>query len=434
MIFGILAMMAFNLVDTFFIGRLGTIQLAAISFTFPVIMIVSSLAMGLGVGASAVISRAIGQGDHDKVVRLTTDSLFLALVIVIVFITAGLILLEPIFRLIGVTADIMPYVKQYMNIWLPGMIFLVIPMVGNNAIRATGDTLTPSLIMIFAVTINAVLDPLLIFGIGFFPRLGLAGAAIATVTARALTMVLSLYILYHREKMIALCIPKITSLIASWKQILFIGIPAAATNMITPVAMGIITRIIAQFGAPAVAGAGVATRVEAFGHIVIMALYTALGPFVGQNWGANKFGRVQKAVRLSQRFGLLWGLGLTTLLMVFGNSIAALFNNDPKFIRVATDYFRILPVGYPLGSVLIISTGVLNVLHKPYHSAFLTVMRTLLLFVPLAYIGSKVIGIEGIFIAGAAAHIISGSAAYFWLKRIMNIESRKQGTNTGITI
>ena len=206
--------------------------------------------------------------------------------------------------------------------------------------------------------------------------------------------------------------------------------PAAATNMITPLAMGIITRIIAQYGASAVAGAGVATRVEAFGHTLIAALYTALSPFVGQNWGAGKFDRVQKAVKMSQRFGLFWGTGLLAVLMLFGKTIAVLFNNDPEVVRVATVYFQILPFGYPLGSVLMISTGVLNVLHRPYHSTFLIVLRTLLLFVPLAYIGSRMIGIQGIFIAGATAHIIAGTAAYFWLKKIMKIESHIQKKET----
>jgi putative MATE family efflux protein len=180
MIFGILGMVAFNLVDTFFIGQLGTNELAAISFTFPVVFVIGSLAMGLGMGASAVISRAIGEGDPTRVQRFTTDSLILSVLVVVVFIVIGLLTIDQVFALLGATPQVMPLIKQYMLIWYPSMIFVVIPMVGNNAIRATGDTKTPSVIMLVAVAVNIILDPLLIFGIGPFPALALAGAALAT--------------------------------------------------------------------------------------------------------------------------------------------------------------------------------------------------------------------------------------------------------------
>lgn len=169
MVIGILGMVTFNLADTFFVGRLGTLELAALSFTFPVVMVVSSLALGLGIGTSSVVSRAIGEGDEAKVKRLTTDSIILSFLVVGVFVVVGRLTIEPVFRMLGATPDILPLVKQYMQIWYPGMIFVVVPMVGNSAIRATGDTKTPSAIMLIAVTVNFIFDPLFIFGIGPFP-------------------------------------------------------------------------------------------------------------------------------------------------------------------------------------------------------------------------------------------------------------------------
>ena len=118
MLFGIFTLVAFNLIDTFYIGQLGTRELAAISFTFPVVMIISSLARGLGVGASAVISRAIGEGDRHKVQRLSTDSLLLALLIVAAFSVGGLLTIKPIFRSLGATPEVMPLIEQYMSLWL----------------------------------------------------------------------------------------------------------------------------------------------------------------------------------------------------------------------------------------------------------------------------------------------------------------------------
>lgn len=171
MIAGMLGIVAFNLVDTFFVGQLGSKELAALSFTFPVVLVINSLAMGIGIGASAVVSRAIGRGDHHEVQRLTTDSLFLALVLVAFFVSFGVLTIEPLFTLLGAGPDIVVLIREYMVIWYIGVLFVNIPMVGNNAIRATGDTKTPSAVMLTAAVVNIALDPVLIFGLGPAPAL-----------------------------------------------------------------------------------------------------------------------------------------------------------------------------------------------------------------------------------------------------------------------
>jgi putative MATE family efflux protein len=424
MIVGIVAMMAFNLVDTYFVGHLGTDELAAMSFTFPVIMIIASVALGLGIGASAVISRAIGEGDQNQVKRLTTDSLLLAVSFVTLIVITGLITITPLFTLLGATPKIMPLIKQYMLIWYPGMIFVVVPMVGNNAIRATGDTKTPSLIMLLAVAVNGILDPLLIFGYGPFPRLELAGAAIATVIARTVTLTVSIRILYHREKMLTFKIPSITEIIKSWKRILYIALPTAGTNIIIPISVGVITRIIADYGPEAVAGFGVASRIETFVLTIIMALYSVLGPFIGQNWGAGKKERVRVSVVYSQRFAMLWGAAMFILLAVTGKSIASLFNKNPQVVTVAGTYLLIVPIAYGLHGVLRLSTAVLNVLNRPFHSALLILTQAIILYIPLALIGSHIWNLKGIFSASVLSFIITGLAAYLWLKKILAIEER----------
>ena len=163
MVLGTLGMVIFNLSDTFFVGQLGTNQLAALTFTFPVVLVVGSLAMGLGIGASAVISHAIGEGNYNKVKRLTSDSLTLSLIFVGFFALVGLFTINPLFRLLGASGEILTYISQYMTIWYLGVVFVVIPMVGNNAIRASGDTKTPGLIMVFASFINIVFKGSLFF-------------------------------------------------------------------------------------------------------------------------------------------------------------------------------------------------------------------------------------------------------------------------------
>ena len=419
MMLGMLGMVAFNLIDTYFIGQLGTQQLAAMSFTFPVVMTIASLAQGLGVGASAVISRVIGQGNKGEVRRLTTHALLLSVLLVAMFAILGLFSIDAIFRFLGASPEVLPLVREYMVIWFLGVVVVVVPMVGNSAIRATGDTKTPSIIMLVAVILNMILDPLLIFGLGPIPRMELAGAALASVLARAVTLVFSIWVLYAREEMITFAVPKFRELLNSWKQILFIGLPTAATNMMVPLSAGLITRLIAGYGSSAVAAFGVATRIESFGLLVVMALTVVLSPFVGQNWGAQKYDRAETGIRSSQRFAMGWGLAIVVVLGLTSGFLASLLNDNPDVIATVQLYFWIVPLSYGLYGVLKVATVVLSVLRKPLQSAVLTLAQTFAIYLPLAYLGSDIFGLPGIFGALAISYLLAGAAAYFWLKRAL---------------
>lgn len=425
MIFGIVGIVAFNLVDTFFVGKLGTDELAALSFTFPVVLIINSLAHGLGIGVSAVISRAIGEGDHHKVQRLTTDSLVLSVLLVAIFAVIGQLTIDPIFRLLGATPDILPLIKQYMRIWYFGMIFVVVPMVGNNAIRATGDTKTPATIMIIAVVCNFVLDPLLIFGIGPFPRLELPGAAIATVISRGITFLVAFYILYFRDNMLTFVLPKIKDIITSWKRILYIGLPNAATRMVIPLAIGVITRIVASYGREAVAAYGVSSRIEFFALTVIMALRSVIAPFVGQNWGAGRYDRLNLGIKLSERFSVGWGLLMYIILFAVARPTASLFTKNPDVISVIVLYLRIVPIGFGLQGILLLSTAAMNVLNKPLHAAALAIIQMFVLYMPLAFTGSNLIGLPGVFSALGFVYCAAGIASHFLLRKIINEEENR---------
>ncbi|MCP5108536.1 MAG: MATE family efflux transporter [bacterium] len=425
MVIGIMAMMAFNLVDTFFVGQLGTIQLAAMSFTFPVVFVIGSIALGLGVGASAVISRAIGEGDNHKVRRITTDALMLSLVIVISFVFAGLLTIEPLFRLLGASPEILPFIKEYMTIWYPGVAFVIIPMVGNSAIRATGDTKTPAMIMMVVVVVNLALDPLLIFGIGPFPRWELQGAAVATVFARAAALVVSLWVLNRREKMLTFVPPTFKEVLSSWKKVLYIGLPAAGTNLIIPVSLGVITRLVATYGTEAVAALGVAVRLEGFSLTVIMALSSVLTPFVGQNWGAKLYHRAALAVKYSRRFAMAWGGGIFILFLFFARPIAGLFNDNPMVISTIATYIWMVAGSYGFLGTLMLTGSTFNGLNKPMPAAALSLLRMAVLYIPLAFLGSYLWQLKGIFGAATVANITTGIAAFYWLNNTIKTHRSK---------
>lgn len=418
MMIGIGGMMAFNLLDTYFVGQLGKDELAAISFTFPVVMVIHGLALGLGVGTSSVISHAIGEKDFEKVRCLTTDALILAFSIVTLITLIGILSVRKLFIMLGAQPELIGFIQDYMSIWYLGMPFVVIPMVGNSAIRATGDTKTPSFIMLAAIFINVILDPILIFGLGPFPRLGIQGAALATVFARSTTFILSLYILYRREKMLAFaCIP-FNRMIASWKKILFIGIPASATNLILPLSMGVVTRLIASYGKSAVAAFGVSTRIELLVMAVIMAVASVLIPFIGQNRGAQKSDRIMKGVNFSKNFSLAWGGILFTAFLLFARPLAAIFNADPDIIDLVHFYLITVSFSYgTLGMIMICSSG-FNALNKPFRSTAINILRMLILYIPLAYMGALLFQVKGIFIAASLANLITGITGYVWIRKL----------------
>jgi putative MATE family efflux protein len=401
---------------------LGTLELAALSFTFPVVMVISSLALGLGIGTTSVLSRAIGERDEAKVKRLTTDSLILSFLIVGLFVVIGWLTIEPVFRILGASPEILPLVKQYMRIWYPGMFFVVVPMVGNSAIRATGDTKTPSAIMLVAVTVNLIFDPLFIFGIGPFPRLELAGAALTTVCARATVFFLSMYILVKRERMLTFSLKPLDAVFRSWKQILYIGLPSAGTRMIVPLVVGVIIRIVSAYGPAAVAAYGVSARIEFFALAVVYALASVVGPFIGQNLGAGRLDRVSLGVKQSERFSLLWGFGAFLILAAAARPVASVFNDNPQVIEGIVLYLKIVPLALGLQGIVTISNSALNVLNKPLHAAGLILVQMVLVYIPLAYLGSTLFGLAGVFGALAFVYAAGGICAHLLVKRFVTAQ------------
>jgi len=417
MIWGILAFMTFNVADTYFVGRLGSSQLAAMSFTFPVVMILFSIGIGLGAGTSSIVARAIGVGDRERVKRLTTDGLILAFLTVVVLSILGVLTIDPLFSAMGAGPDLLPMVRDYMVIWYIGIVFLVVPMVGMAAIRATGNSRLPSLVMIAAALVNILLDPLLIFGLLGFPRLELQGAAIATVIARAFTLVVALWMLHFRLHMLTLAWPGWARVGRSWAAILHVGLPAAGTNVIIPLATAVVVAMIATYGPEAVAGFGAATRIEAMTLVIFYAMSAIIGPFVGQNLGAGKPARIEQAMRLSVCFCFGFGALIAVLLWNFAEPLARLFSDDPLVVTVAASYLVIVPISYGGAGVVMIANAAFNGLGLPGKAVAVSVTRVVVLYVPIAYLGSRLMGVNGIFAAAAFANLSVGLATYLLVRR-----------------
>ena len=415
-LFGIFTMIGQAFADMWFIGRVGDRELAALSFAFPILMIVTSVAIGLGAGTSSVVARAIGAHNHRRARRLATDSLILSFGITATISAIGFFTINPLFTLLGAPADMIPLIAGYMTILYAGVPFVVVGMVGMSSMRATGDTRLPSMLMVIASIANVILDPILIFGVGPVPAMGLNGAAMASLLSRTAIFGGTLYLMRLRLDMLTFNKPDPGELRSSWADILHVGIPAAATNAIIPIATGVITAMLARYGPEAVAGFGVASRVESLTLVLFYALSAVIGPFVGQNIAAGRADRIFEALRLCTFFCLGTGLAIAVLLAFSGEWLPTLFSDNPQVTEVSTLFLMIAPISYGTYGMVMIMNASFNGMGKPMPAVHISVSRMAVIYVPLAFVAERFFGIAGIFAAYAFANIVSGIVAYAWAR------------------
>lgn len=416
-LFGIATMMGQALIDTWFLGRVGVSALAAFGFCYPILMIVTSVAIGMGAGTSSVVARAIGASDMRRARRLATDSLLLSFLITAAICLVGILTIDPLFRLLGAPEELLGLIRGFMIILYAGVPFVVVGMVGMASMRATGDTRLPSRLMIIGSILNVVLDPIFIFGFGPIPALGLNGAAVAGLLARGVIFIGALYLLRGRLNMISFNRPDPVQMRSSWRDILHVGIPAAGTNAIVPIATAIITRMVADYGPDAVAGFGVAARIESMVLVMFYALSAIIGPFVGQNLAASRYDRMLESQRLCLLFCLAAGLSVAVVLALLSNVIPPLFNDSVAVIEVTALYLLIAPIGYAGYGVVMVANASFNGMGKPMPGVMVSLLRTILLYVPLALVAEHWFGMQGIFAAYAVANLAVGVVAYLWIRR-----------------
>ena len=414
---GIFAMMLQSFADTYFIGQVGSDQLAALSFAFPVLMVVTSVAIGLGAGTSSVVARAIGSHNQRRVRRLTTDSLIISFAITIVIVILGILLIDPLFRVMGAPPEMMPMIREYMLILYFAVPFVVVGMVGMSAMRATGDTVLPSILMVAASIGTILLDPVLIFGLGPIPAMELNGAALALALSRTILCLCGIAYLHWRLGMLSFSKPDMEELKESWRDISHVGIPAAATNAIIPLGVGVITAMLARHGPEVVAGFGVASRIESLTLVMFYAMSAIIGPFVGQNLSARKTDRIFEALRLCTFFSLAFGLLIAVLLGVYGESLSALFSDHDEVVRVSALFLLIAPISYGTYGMVMVMNASFNGMARPMPAVAISVIRMVVVYIPVAFLAERFFGIVGIFAAYAVANILTGILSYSWARR-----------------
>jgi putative MATE family efflux protein len=409
---GMLAIIIFNLTDTFFVSRLGDDALAAMGFTFPVVMLIGAISTGISTGAGSLLARAMGAGDRAKMRRIASDGILLSVAAVAIISAAGLLSMRGLFGILGARGEVLELVSAYMTVWYAGVIFNVLPPVSDGAMRAMGDMKRPLFVMLTVALMNFVLDPILIFGWFGFPAMGIAGAAVATLISRATAAVLSLSFVHFKYRLLDYRYTSLRELISSWRNILHIGIPGALIRLLPQLVRTLLTRLAAGTGGTAaVAALAAGTRIESFAMVVSMAVGVSLVPILGQNYGAGRLDRVAETRNLLFRMAGFFGLLLTGAALLAGAPLAGIFSDSPVVIRYTRWYLALAMAGSAgLNLYNWISEG-LNALGKPRIALRINIFGTLLILLPAIALGAYIAGYHGMIAAMALAQLLLGFGA-----------------------
>ena len=417
---GLVAIFSFEAADLFFIARLGDVPLAAISFTMPVIWLIYGIGIGFEAGAASCVSRAVGRKDHHLARRLTTDTMMLGALVALLLCLVGLATMNPVFSLLGATPEVMPLIREYMGTW-----YWVAPLdmalwISLASIRARGNTLLESKVITLAALLNLVLDPILIFGLLGMPAMGIQGAALATVLSNGIMLLFAVTYLHFRLKVYANPLAPLKIILDSWRHMLHIGIPAMITNAIIPVSSGIVVALIATYGVEAVAGFGIAMRIEPIFLIPFYALSAVSSPFFGQNFGSGKFDRLLEARRVITRFCLGFGLALAAGLAVFARPLSGLFSSSENIQAVAVQYLWIAAISYGAYGLVMSTNAAFNGMGKPLPGVMVSVCRVIIVFLPLAFLGRYLFDLPGLFAATTLSNLLMGAVGFAWLGSKIN--------------
>ena len=418
MFLGISSMIVASMFDTIYIGWIGTRELAAVSLSFPLVMGLSSVSMGLGVGATSIMSRTLGGGERERSLVLGTHTLVLVGLLSTSIALVGFAFAAPLFRALGADRETLPLAIAYIRIWFIGLPLFALPMVAMSMLRALGSARTPGVLMTVGSVLQVAFAPALIFGIPHaFAGLGLAGSAWAFVVSRGCVFVATIVVLERRAIFRAL--GRLSDVLASWREVLRIGVPSILTNLIGPASMAVVLGLLSKYGHEVVAGFGVAVRIESLALMLLMALSSSVSPMVGQNWGARQFTRVREALAFGYRFSFAWGLFAFAVLGVFGRSLVRLINDQPGVVEATYAYLVSVSLSYGFMGASMMIGACFVALGRAAPSLTLALLRMLVLYLPLAWLADRYFGYQGIFVASAGCTVIVAAAGHAWLKRFL---------------
>jgi len=407
----------YNLVDTFWVAKLGYQSVAAITIVMPFWVICIAFGVGTGVGTNALASRRFGEKDVESANQVAGHMFLLSFALGALFMLATNLFPGAIARLCGATPDVIGMASQYIVILGWGMPFLFLGLIGRNIFNASGDAIRPMIFTIFGQICNVILDPFFIFGWGPFPEMGIGGAAMATIISNCLSAIMVIYFITANKTPYQL---KLRHLAPRWKVIFDIyrvGLPAMVMEVTEGIVFALFNHVVAGFGSIALAAIGIAGRILDLIFMPILGTSHGLLPIIGYSLGAKLWKRLWGAVRLSSIWTAILMAAATILLEIFTPQIVALFTDDPELTAIAVPGMRIVVSTFIFVGPTIMFITTFQGLSKGKDAMVLSLARQFIFFLPGLFLLSRFMGLHGVWLAMPISDILGAVAAGWWLYR-----------------
>lgn len=419
-VFANLLQTAYQLIDTFWVGRLGASAVAAVSLSFPVIFFLISLGLGLAVAGTILVAQYQGRGDTAMVNRVSAQALIGVVAISLVLAVLGFIGAHAVVAFLGATDDVLPLATQYLRVSFVGLPFLFAYVIFQSLMRGVGDARTPLLIVTGTVALNFVLDPLFILGWGPVPGMGVSGAALATVITQGLAAMVGLAMLFSGGYGIRLVRAHLVPDFALIWRLLKLGLPAAVEQSTRALGLMLMTVLVAGFGTITLAAYGIGTRMLSFVIIPALGLSQASSALIGQNIGAQRIDRAERTAWLSAAIGFVLLSLVGVVSFVFARPIVTLFVPDaPAVIETGSLFVRITALAYGVVGAQIVLTGAFRGSGNTLIAMAIALVSQWMLQFPIAWLLAERsgLGATGIWIAYPIQNVLTALIVVVWFSR-----------------
>lgn len=401
----------YNIVDSMFVARFSQDALTAVSLAFPLQNLVLAVAVGAGVGVNSYISRKLGARDQDAANAAVTHGFLLSFAHSAFFIIFGLVAIKPFFRLFTDSAEIFSLACDYSYIVVLGAFAQLFHIMVEKLLQATGRMLAPMLLQAIGAIANIILDPILIFGLFGAPRMGVRGAAIATLLGQMLSMTLSLLVFFLRDQDVRVDLKKFKPDLHAVAQIYAVGVPTMLMNALGSVLVTLLNSILIRFSELAVSVFGVYFKLQTFVFMPVSGLTQGALPIMGYNYGAQN----RKRLLATLRCAVLVAVGIMAagnlLFALAPDKLLLLFDASPDMLGIGVPALRIISCSYVFAAIGLIFSNLFQAVGKGTYSLTVFLMRQLIVVVPLAFLLSRTMGLNGIWVAFPIAEAAGAVAA-----------------------
>ena len=410
----------YNVVDTFWVGKLGPEAIAALSICFPIQMLMIAVATGTGIGLTSIISRRLGENPDSEAVNAAEHGIMLVLFYGVLVTILGLIYAGPLLHTFGATPELFDSSKDYIKIILLGSILMFFGILSGSIIQAEGNAGTPMKSMLSGAITNIILDPFLIFGIGPFPEMGIQGAAIATLIGQLAACSINFRYIFGRQGQLILSLRNFKLSFYILGEIYKVGLPSMVMQLVNSLIMVVLNRILGSYGYLAIGALGVFFRVQSLIFMPVIGLTHGLTPIVGFAYGARRLDRMKEAIKKASLVSfIIMSIGFLAFQLIPGQVVAA-FNNDPLLIELGKECMRNISILMPFVGPSIIMISSFQAAGKGFTALWLSLLRQLVFLLPAIFILSSILDLRGVWLAFPASDFLAISITALILKKYLN--------------